>query len=70
MSDRGARQGKRPEVDKLLDVIKTWLETESGPSAAKFSIPALNVSVTFRGYKKLTLERTFGRRASQGREGE
>lgn len=43
----------------LLSIIKTWIETESGPSYAKFSIPNLQLKVTIMGYKKITLERDF-----------
>ena len=45
-------------IDKLLHLIRTWMETESGPTA-KFSHPDLKVQVTIRGYKKLILERKF-----------
>jgi hypothetical protein len=50
----------KAQMDNLLDVIKTWLETESGPSLMKFSDPVLKVQVTIHGYKKIILERKFG----------
>ena len=61
---------KRPEVlmpstpakteplDALLNVIRTWIETESGPHV-KFSDPCLKLQVTIKGYKKIILERKF-----------
>lgn len=53
----GVNTDEKP-IDKLLDVIRTWMESESGPTT-KFSHPELQVQVTIRGYKKLILERTF-----------
>lgn len=47
------------KVSDLLDVIRTWIVTESGPQMAAFSHPELKVKVTIRGYKKIILERTF-----------
>lgn len=47
------------ELDNLLNVIRVWMKTESGPTMSKFSHPNLQVQVTIRGYKRLTLERTF-----------
>jgi hypothetical protein len=49
------------ETESILNVIKTWIETESGPTAMKFSIPDLNLQVTIKGYKKIILERTFSK---------
>lgn len=52
----------KPDGDKLqhlLDTIRVWIETESGPMQMKFSIPDLQVSVSFHGYRKIILERTF-----------
>lgn len=46
-------------LDNLLNLIKTWIETESGPTHATLSNPDLQVLVSIRGYKKLILERTF-----------
>jgi hypothetical protein len=46
-------------LEKLLDVIRVWIETESGPTYARFNIPSLKLTVTHKGYKKIVLERTF-----------
>ena len=50
---------KPQPIDELLSLIRTWIETESGPTKATFSIPDLKVQIAIRGYKKLTLERKF-----------
>lgn len=47
------------ELESLLNVIRAWMKTESGPVRMKFSHPNLHVSVTIMGYKKLILERKF-----------
>lgn len=47
------------ELANLLNFIKTWMVTESGPTRMKFSHPALQLSVTIIGYKKIILERNF-----------
>lgn len=60
MQTDSARAATR--IDKLLAVIKAWIETESGPTLMKFHDPELQVQVSIRGYKKITLERTFGKR--------
>jgi hypothetical protein len=49
----------KPNTQQVLDLIKMWLETESGPTAAKFSIADLHLTISIKGYKKLILERTF-----------
>ena len=50
--------GKTKEINALLNLIKTWIETESGPTHATFSIPNLQVRIKLRGWKKIILERT------------
>ena len=46
-------------MDHLLAVIRTWIETESGPTFMTFSHPELKLQVKLRGYKKIILERKF-----------
>src|SRR4051812_12638960 len=48
----------QPALNNLLEMIKTWVETESGPKM-KVSLPDLKAQVTIKGYKKIILERTF-----------
>ena len=47
------------KMESLLNLIKVWIETESGPVMTKLSMPDLKVSITVRGFKKIILERTF-----------
>jgi hypothetical protein len=52
---------KDNKLKSLMNLIKTWIETESGPTMMKVSIPDLKVAITIRGFKKIILERTFER---------
>jgi hypothetical protein len=45
-------------MDSLFRIIKTWIETESGPTT-KFSNQDLQLSVSIKGYKKIILERKW-----------
>lgn len=46
-------------MDNLLGMIRTWIETASGPTHMTISNPELQVRVSIRGYKKIILERTL-----------
>ena len=52
------------EVDKKLEslaaIIKAWIKTESGPSMTIWR-KDLALKVTFKGWKKIILERDFKR---------
>ena len=50
---------KAEQVQKVMNLVKTWIETESGPTHCGMSIPDLHLSIKIRGYKKIILERTF-----------
>jgi hypothetical protein len=47
------------KIEKIMEVIRVWIKTESGPTRAVFSVPDLKVKITIKGYKKIILERTF-----------
>ena len=47
------------QMAALLNSIKIWIETESGPIHCDFSCPDLQLLVKIRGYKKIVLERSF-----------
>jgi hypothetical protein len=62
MSETGSKavkQVRTRQINAVLGVIKTWIETESGPTMATFSQPDLKLKIKLRGYKKIILERTF-----------
>jgi hypothetical protein len=52
-------KSKQKQLESVLALIKTWIETESGPTQCDFSQPDLQLSIKIRGYKRLILERKF-----------
>ena len=64
-NDKTLRDDNKVELHALLDLIRTWVETESGPTMMTISNQKLNVRISIRGYKKIILERTFGKERSQ-----
>jgi hypothetical protein len=53
------KKPRKIDVARVLGLIRTWIETESGPSHVRLSIPNLQLQITIRGYKKIILERKF-----------
>ena len=54
---------KTEQMDSLLNVIRVWIETESGPTCSTFTLPDLSVTIAIRGYKRITLTRSFPKSA-------
>ena len=46
---------KQKALESLLNVVRVWIETGTGPAMMKIGLPALDVQVTFKG-KRLTIE--------------
>jgi hypothetical protein len=51
---------KTESLQQILNIIKTWIESESGPTLCEFHDPELSLKVKMLGWKKIILERKFG----------